>query len=213
MTMYWRDDAKMWWPDCELERVYKWMIDRIDSVEKVMRHVPKTRRQSCVQAGGYIGMWPRALSAYFMKVHTFEPVHQLYDVMVKNLETRLNVHSYKQVLGETCCMTQVAFKQGGKSCVEPRLGAMLEGITQLDDVPMVTIDSLQLQDVGLIYLDVERGEIEAVRGARLTIERDRPVIVLEILDDQVERYPSFMRSIGYNQVDISHRDAIFKSAR
>lgn len=55
------------------------------------------------------------------------------------------------------------------------------------DVLVVTVDSLELSDVAAMKIDVERGEPEVLAGARETIKRHRPVILLEVLDGQRER--------------------------
>ncbi len=206
--MHFYERAGLWWPECELPRVYDWMLGRIDSVEKVMRHVGKGKRVCCVQAGGYIGMWPRALAAYFKRVHSFEPVPDLYEVLVKNVENHSRVRTYRQALGERCEMTQLAFRPGGRTILDFDRSLSAKVI----DAEMVTVDSLDLQVLDLLYLDTERSELEILRGATATVERDRPVIVLEILDGQERQYRDFMRAFhGYDQVAITHRDAIFTS--
>jgi hypothetical protein len=48
--------------------------------------------------------------------------------------------------------------------------------------------------VGLIKLDIEGAELLALRGAREIIERDQPVIIMEV-------YPTLMEAFGYNFED------------
>lgn len=47
------------------------------------------------------------------------------------------------------------------------------------DIPTVLIDDLKLEDVDLIYLDIEGSEHPALTGGLETIRRCRPVIGLE----------------------------------
>ncbi len=47
------------------------------------------------------------------------------------------------------------------------------------DIPSVTIDSLKLPYCGLIKLDIEGAEMDALLGALDTIRRCKPVIVIE----------------------------------
>ena len=49
------------------------------------------------------------------------------------------------------------------------------------DVEIRTLDELALTNVGFIKVDVEGTEREVLDGARATIMRDRPVMVLELL--------------------------------
>jgi hypothetical protein len=48
-------------------------------------------------------------------------------------------------------------------------------------VEIATLDSLDLADVRFIKVDVEGSEREVLDGARATIARDRPVLLLELL--------------------------------
>jgi hypothetical protein len=50
-----------------------------------------------------------------------------------------------------------------------------------DDVEMVTLDSLHLENVSLIKMDIEYYEDKALQGARKTILRNKPVIILEVM--------------------------------
>ena len=49
------------------------------------------------------------------------------------------------------------------------------------DVEVRTLDELGLADVRFLKADVEGGEREVMDGARATIARDRPIILLELL--------------------------------
>ncbi len=46
-------------------------------------------------------------------------------------------------------------------------------------VPLVTLDSLDLQRLDLIKMDIEGMELEALRGGRGALERHRPVLLVE----------------------------------
>jgi FkbM family methyltransferase len=50
-------------------------------------------------------------------------------------------------------------------------------------VRTVRIDGLALQNIAAIKIDVERHEPAVLRGAMQTIKRDRPVMMIETLDD------------------------------
>jgi hypothetical protein len=76
------------------------------------------------------------------------------------------------------------------------------------EVKMVTIDSVIPIDckISLIHLDLEGYEFEAIKGAKEIIERDRPIIVLEI-DARAVDYNNLMLSLGY----VPHKQLIFNS--
>jgi len=69
---------------------------------------------------------------------------------------------------------------------------------ELESVPLLTIDSLNLKKVDLMKLDVETMEEEVLRGAFQTIHRHQPVLYLEA--DRKEHRLSLLRfieTLGY----------------
>jgi FkbM family methyltransferase len=71
----------------------------------------------------------------------------------------------------------------------------------------VTVDGLGLSNVTLIKIDTEGNELDVLEGARETVQRDRPLIVIEIAVESFDQYDAYMQSIGY---DLEHywRDRI-----
>jgi FkbM family methyltransferase len=61
----------------------------------------------------------------------------------------------------------------------------IEGHTDTIDVPTVTIDALALTNLCAVKIDVERHEPCVLRGAMKTIERDRPSMLIETLNNDM----------------------------
>jgi len=61
----------------------------------------------------------------------------------------------------------------------------IEGHTETIEVPRIEIDALALSEVAVMKIDVERHEPCVLRGARNTIERDRPPLIIECLDEDM----------------------------
>lgn len=67
----------------------------------------------------------------------------------------------------------------------------------------VTIDSLQLKKVDFIKLDIEGGELEALRGSIDTIQRCQPIITFEYLKHMNHTSPTpFLTELGYDVYQI-----------
>lgn len=66
------------------------------------------------------------------------------------------------------------------------------------EVPLLAIDDLRLSRVDLIKIDVERMELDALRGAVQTIERCRPTLIIEWIKVGEEPILRFLEPLGYD---------------
>lgn len=68
-------------------------------------------------------------------------------------------------------------------------------------VPVVTLDSVGLQDLTAMKIDAEGAEYEVLRGARETLLRCRPVLTLELEERHREgstwAVPAYLDALGY----------------
>lgn len=127
------------------------------------------------------------------RVFVFEPNPLMYQCTLQTilLNNLTNVSLYKQALGESFCKSSL--KNIDESGLEmgPR-SEIGEGIR----IDMIKLDDFLVEKIDLIHLDLEGYEFEALKGAKELIERDKPIIVLEI-DTRAVDYNNFMRSINY----------------
>ena len=63
-------------------------------------------------------------------------------------------------------------------------------------VPIRTLDQFELQDVGFVKIDVEGFEFSTLQGARATLERWRPNLLIEI-DAPTQSAEDFSRSFDF----------------
>ena len=68
-------------------------------------------------------------------------------------------------------------------------------------IQRISIDALCLPRVDFIKLDVEGMELEALEGARQTIERSRPIFLVESIKAGRERLRGFLSECGYKVVE------------
>jgi len=72
---------------------------------------------------------------------------------------------------------------------------------------MIALDSLALTDIDLIELDLEGYEYDALLGAKETIERNKPVLIIENAADEVKQ---FLSTLGYVEwKKINRLDSLF----
>jgi FkbM family methyltransferase len=180
--------------------------------EAVVNMLPQ--RRTVVQAGGNLGVFPKGLAKYFDKVVTFEPIQSNLECLLKNIDTIENIDVYNCALGAE--NTRASFK----STIKGNSGATQINFSSEGDMLVIPLDSLELEDVDLLWLDVEGTEVEALNGAIETIERCRPIIVTEN-NGLIPAYPSGLDgsprfrswvegTFGYSYKGRLMRDDIFK---
>jgi FkbM family methyltransferase len=112
-------------------------------------------------------------------VYAFEPQRLIFQLLCANvaLNSCTNVFTHQAAVGALSDTLLVPWLDpahshnfGGLSLLDSRKGEL---------VPLITIDSLGLQDCQFIKLDVEGMETEALRGAVATIGRFRPILYVE----------------------------------
>jgi len=158
----------LWWPDFDV-RCRAAVVTECAAAMPVVLPLVKEKRV-CVQAGGNVGVYPLALSEAFERVVTFEPDHDNVHCLIENV-TRPNVAIYRAALGSeqgTCSIHVVEADNCGAHRTVPN-----------GEVPVMTIDGLELDACDLIWLDIEGAEADAIKGAMATIEKFSPIIVLE----------------------------------
>jgi FkbM family methyltransferase len=74
----------------------------------------------------------------------------------------------------------------------------------LTPVQKISIDATQLPRVDLIKLDIEGMELEALEGARLTVERCRPVMLVEAIKTESGALRAWLEENGYVVVGAGH---------
>jgi len=113
------------------------------------------------------------------RVYAFEPQRILFQILCANvaLNGLENVYTQQRALG-----------RAAGSITVPRLnyattgnfgGLSLGSWSQGEQVPMTTLDALNLPACHLIKLDVEGMEREVLAGAEQTLQRFRPVLYVE----------------------------------
>lgn len=173
---------------------------------EIARFVPNKR--VVVQAGGNVGFYVKQYAELFETVYTFEPEPLLFHCLNLNV-TNENVHKFQACLGDNNKPLSVGrfMSDVGSTHVNG------EG-----NIPTYKIDDLNLSICDLIQLDVEGYELKALLGAKDTIIRCKPIIVIENAEVWLYRYQTnmneikqFLYKLGYRQdKTLSNNDILFK---
>ena len=157
----------LWWP--EGDRIaYDLLQKEVGFLSGAIDHCD--HHYTAIQAGGNCGIYPLYLSDYFTSVITFEPERQNYGCLLKNIENRTNIIASCAALGDSGGLVGIEpceYNNGASYVVDGR------------DVQVIAVDDLGLDSLDLIQLDVEGYEAKALQGASQTINRCKPVIMVE----------------------------------
>jgi FkbM family methyltransferase len=133
------------------------------------------RGGTALDVGAWFGPWSRRMIRYADRVVALEAHPDLAALLRSALPAVEVVHA-------------AASDEPGHIDLRVPRGGPAVGISSVAEeagglpvtVPRITIDSLGLTDVRFIKMDIEGHELAALRGARSTVERDRPAILLEL---------------------------------
>lgn len=199
------DKTEWQWPEGDKKLVQ--VFDHVADLDTVMQYVEDT--SVCVQAGGACGLWPYRLSQLFENVYTFEPQDENYECLLANTEELDNVVAYHAPLANDGQKYSIR-----NDIVERENWGAGYVIPDPKGIHSVRIDDLDLESCGLIQLDVEGYELQALFSAEETIAAYRPVIVLEekrlnhMGGDPARARKWLENEFGYKLVKNIHRDVI-----
>ncbi|WP_158623978.1 FkbM family methyltransferase [Corallococcus llansteffanensis] len=113
------------------------------------------------------------------RVIAFEPQRVVFQTLCANvaLNSVTNVWALQAGAGEAQGQTRLPPMDYSRS---DNFGAVsLDDAEEGEPVPVRTVDSLELTSCALLKLDVEGWEAQALRGAKATLERCKPLLYLE----------------------------------
>jgi FkbM family methyltransferase len=128
-----------------------------------------------IDVGAHVGFWAKDMAEKFKHVYCFEPSPQNYACLVRNMEGYNNVVMSPIALGEhlgTCKIARDdarAKNSGSEYIIRSKDG----------DIPIQPLDGLQIGGCDFLKIDVEGGEYHVLSGAIQTIQKYRPVVIME----------------------------------
>lgn len=181
---------------------------QLDHLHAALKHV--NNFDVALDIGAHVGFWARTMAEKFKQVHAFEPSPDTFECLQRNI-TSGNVTLNQAGMGHeigTCsiCEDPKRMHNTGSRFIQPQ-----------GDIPMVTIDSLNLNACDFVKIDVEGFEYQVLLGGQNTLRKFKPVVIMEtdkkfalrrygVGDQQAEIY---LQSLGYQKVEHMRPDTIF----
>lgn len=198
-----------YWPDRETH-MCQWMADPRNRVMlngrpayqgkkqiAALKLCESTAMRTALDVGAHIGTWAYNLAPVFRTVRCFEPVQEHRDCLTMNLVAE-NVYIMPVALGDRAGMVTMYTgpNSTGDTWVDPKVPG--------GSVQMMTLDSLEYDDVDFIKIDAEGFEEPILRGAAKTIRKCAPVICVEQKRDFPRKYGlqpqgavAYLETLGY----------------
>jgi len=206
-----------WFPD--YDNHFPRLLEKSLKKEGILRYQWKARdaaiqicdqRRICLDIGANVGLWSCDLVENFEKVIAFEPVQEFIQCYRKNVK-KDNYFVYECALGKENSFINMNIVEGNTGHTHIDKSSFGRGA-----IPLKTLDSFNFSDIDLIKIDVEGHENDILQGALETIERNRPVLVIEQqkheYQNDMETLPAIklLQSIVYKVVNQFNKDWILK---
>jgi FkbM family methyltransferase len=166
---------------------------------KTIRRFVTEGSYNVIDAGANIGNHAVFFSQFLTSgtVHAFEALPPTYEILRRNVELnpRGSIVPHNVLLGEQDAeMVVTRFVPGnvGATSFRPAIG------TPQKRYAARSIDSLGIENVGFMKIDVEGLQHQVLSGARRTIERDRPLLWMEVNEGDADVGP-LLASLGYSR--------------
>lgn len=98
------------------------------------------------------------------------------------------------------------------------IGQQIDYVNNTNSIKLINLDSLKLNRVDLIKLDIEGMEEDALHGAKNTLKNNKPIIVVEHIKSNNDHITYILKSLNYqifpfgiNLLAIHHDDPSIKS--
>lgn len=182
---------------------FTFLLHRIEgSCEPELENLDQfiARTETAIDIGANIGLYTYALSKRFNRVYSFEINDGITDLISKynpgNIEL---IHcGLSSAAGPARFYIPIArglTLTGWASLNRDNLSGAEKLIEK--DVELKRLDDFAIADAGFIKIDVEGHEVEVLKGAAETIQRSRPVVLVELKKEHVQEITAWFLELDY----------------
>jgi FkbM family methyltransferase len=160
-------------------------------------------RGAAVDVGANSGVFSYALSRLYEHVYAFEANDTITEELVWYANRKVTVFhtALSSAVGQATLHVPTkagVALTGWGSLSEDRMPDGIDAVVH-KEVQVNTLDAFELQNVTFVKIDVEGHEAEVLAGAAQTLNQWRPVILVEIKTDNIDKVTSHLRQLGYDR--------------
>jgi FkbM family methyltransferase len=158
-----------------------------------------------VDVGANVGGWTFIVAKKGFDVHAFEPGPKAFAILKARAKKYPNVHPYPYALGDEDKTTRLGFAAFDSGGIVGEAVDLPGGGTV--SIALRRLDSLHLPEVGVLKIDTEGFEIPILQGAKQTIQRCKPRLIIEVhcqtgkaaqtFEQEKQRIEKILSSLGY----------------
>lgn len=165
-----------------------------------------------IDIGSHFGEYPIILSKNCYKVYSFEPHPSNYDAIGSSIvaNTIGNITINKSAVSDSIGTRSLKILSDENSSLNEYFK-----VDQTIDVPVITIDSLNLNNIDFIKIDAVGEELNIFKGASKTLMNNKfPPVLFKVLPDEWFKFEkellmSFIGNMGYRIVPVMGSDNMF----
>lgn len=158
---------------------------------------------TCLDVGANIGNHSLHFAGHFSRVISLEPHPRNFGLLQMNAQLAENVHPLNIGASDRAGTIDIVEDRTNLAASSIHRSAGRDGrvvpfnLVRIDDIPEVQ----EADAITFIKFDIEGHEATAIAGAQDTIRRHRPVVMLEILKDEISEGSAAsldaLRTLGY----------------
>lgn len=181
---------------------FNYMVARLGGCEPELAAIHRLgpNRGAAIDAGANEGLFTYRLAGLYERVHAFEINPVMAERLKEEVSPRVCVYPVGLSSQERTGTLFVPFYRGrlltGWASLDPGNCPNAERNTELL-VEVRPLDAYNLDGITFLKADVEGHELDLLIGARETIRRNRPVVLLEIKAKNLVPVRNFFSDLGY----------------
>jgi len=164
-------------------------------------------RNVAIDVGANCGLWSYGMSREFARVYSFEANEDV----AANLKSSNSPKIHLEICGLSSTAGEATLYIPMQESVKLTGWASLQSGNCPDTsrhtektVQLKTLDSFGIENVSFIKIDTEGHELEVLRGAVQTMNSNRPVAIIEVMDRNRESIMDYFKQLDYEELPLNN---------
>tara|TARA_B100001057_G_scaffold477616_2_gene547030 strand:- start:956 stop:1597 length:642 start_codon:yes stop_codon:yes gene_type:complete len=167
------------------------------------------KKFNCVlDIGAWCGTWSMAMEKYAKEIYCYEPNQTHFECLKRNTEQHNNIKLFNQALGNQDGMITLTNETATQNT---------RVLLEQGDVKINKLDSLDIDGVDMLKIDVEGLEMEVLRGASKKLDKIEYIMIE--LNNNSKKYGSnnieieeHIQSLGFKELIKTWPDIVYRKA-